>query len=178
MANIICSWLSLIFLLERSISGSVDDAEFFISGTILPLNTFFLRKKSMALFLETVYSHAVGFLGNPFNPQVSAAKRKVSLAMSSAISMYSIPNNLLSTATILLYSVRNKCGISSCSFINKKAPVKVQKHFIIAGNFSPWVQWSLLPRYRLPSGWGNRWRSPPLHPVRQPSRYYNHQWLP
>ena len=71
----------------------------------------------MALFFETLYNHAVGFCGRPFNPHVSAANKKVSLAISSAMAIYSMPNNLQSTATILLYSVRNKFGINSVSFI-------------------------------------------------------------
>src|SRR6185437_1322975 len=53
-------------------------------------------------------------------PQVCAAARKVSLAISSAVSICSNPKCLQSTEMILRYSVRNRCGIRFCSSIFKR----------------------------------------------------------
>src|SRR5580692_41912 len=67
------------------------------------------RKRWIVLRLATVYSQAVGLGGIPFVSHSSAAVRKVSLAMSSAVSICSRPKRLLITATILA----NSCWKSS-----------------------------------------------------------------
>src|ERR1700748_430078 len=84
-----------------------------LSNTVLRCTWFF------ALFLATLYNHAVGFGGSPLMAQVWAAVTKVSLARSSAVSTWSNPKWRQSTETILRYSVRNKCGMISCCDINQ-----------------------------------------------------------
>ena len=90
---------SLLFLrpekfLNRKLSPAADD-----------LSLYFLQHDRARLW---------DWRASPFIPQVCAAVRKVSLAISSAISIWSKPNRLHRTETIFLYSVLNKCGINSC----------------------------------------------------------------
>src|SRR5450631_1614935 len=52
----------------------------------------------------------------PSTPQLCAAVRKLSPAISSAVSIWPKPKRLQRTATIFRYSVLNKCGMSSPLF--------------------------------------------------------------